>query len=119
MRTLERHTLYILGLTLSLFTLSCQSGNSIGSSLGSSTNGSSGVAQNRTTVIQATATDTVTITKVQFYANSQLICTVISAPYNCSWAVPPGAGITYKLQTKAFDVQGKEGDSAFVTVTSQ
>src|SRR5260221_5395709 len=86
---------------------------------GSNSNGSSGVPSNRTTLIQATAQDSIGVSKVEFYVNQQLTCTTFSAPYNCSWNVPPGGGIQYALQTKAYDAQGKVGVSQVVNVTSQ
>ena len=92
--------------------------NSNGTANGSSTS-TTGILNGRTTVIQASASDNVGVTKVEFYVNQALICTVTTAPYNCSWNVPSGPGVRYQLQSKAYDQQGNVGSSQVVTVTSR
>jgi hypothetical protein len=98
----------------------CQNSQSTSASLGNVTNGSS-VTAGRTQIIQATAQDPNGISRVDFYANNALIptCSITSAPYNCNWSVPAGAGVAYQLQTKAYDAQGKVGVSPIVNVTSR
>jgi hypothetical protein len=102
------------GVVFTLLTGGCQNRMS-----GNFTSSSSSVSQNRAVVIQATAQDSVGVTKVEFYVNQQLTCTITSSPYNCSWQVPSGAGVSYQLQTKAYDAQGKVGSSQIVNVTSR
>src|ERR1700722_19074424 len=63
----------------------------------SSTTGGN-VTSNRTINIQASAQDNVGVTKVEFYVNGSLACTILSSPYNCSWNVPQGPGVQYQLQ---------------------
>jgi RHS repeat-associated protein len=55
-----------------------------------------------------------TVAKVDFYANGNLIGTVIAAPYNFSWANPVAG--TYTLTAKATDGQGAEIISAPRTI---
>lgn len=110
---------YFLLMAFTLIFTACQNSQITSGLLGNSSNGSSGVPSGRTQIIQATANDPNGVTKVEFYVNSALTCTSTSAPYNCSWNVPVGAGIAYQLQTKAYDAQGKVGSSQLVSVTSQ
>jgi subtilisin family serine protease len=80
------------------------------------------VARKSTVVITANATDNVGVTKVQFYINSQLVCSDTTTPYSCSWRVPAAAGKSYTLMAKAYDaaynVTGSAG-TATVRVTSK
>ena len=65
--------------------------------------------------INATATDNVSVTKVDFYNGATLLGTDTSSPYSFAWT-GVGAG-TYSLTTKATDNQGAVGTSAAVSIT--
>jgi hypothetical protein len=83
--------------------------------------GSSVVRKTKTT-IQATASDNVRVTRVEFYVNGSLKCSATVAPYACQWQVPaasPVSGKDYSLQAKAYDAQGNVGSSSIVTVQPQ
>jgi chitodextrinase len=79
------------------------------------------VAVKSTVTISASASDNVGVTKVQFYVNGTLTCTIATTnvPYNCSWKVPASKNQTYQLQAKASDAAGNVGSSAIVTVTGK
>ncbi len=85
------------------------------------TNGSSVVRKTKAT-IQATASDNVGVTRVEFYLNGVLKCSATVAPYACQWQVPaanPASGKAYSLQAKAYDARGNVGSSSIVTVEAQ
>jgi len=77
------------------------------------------VAKNTTITIQATASDDVGVTRVEFYVGSTLTCTDTTSPYTCSWKVPKGASQQFSLQARAYDARGNVGTSAVVQVTSR
>ncbi|HEV2493972.1 MAG TPA: Ig-like domain-containing protein [Terriglobia bacterium] len=81
------------------------------------TNGGT-VLRNQKVTISATATDSTTITQVQFYVNSSLLGTATTAPYSYPWKVPAKSGMSYKVQAKAYDATGKSAAQT-ITVTSQ
>lgn len=87
-------------------------------SITSPTNGSY-VYHNKTTTIQASASDNLGIMKVEFYVNNALTCTVTATPYSCAWRVPRNIGIIYNLQAKGYDSAGNSAASAIITVTSK
>jgi hypothetical protein len=77
------------------------------------------VAPSSTVQINASASDDVGVTKVDFYRGSQLICSDTSAPYDCAWTVPPiGRGSAFSIQAKAYDAAGNVGQSPFVGLVS-
>jgi hypothetical protein len=80
------------------------------------TNGSS-VPRNQNVTISAAASDTVTVTKMQFYVNNNLLCTTTTAPYKCGWKVP-GKKASYNIQAKGYDAMGNSAAQA-ITVTAQ
>lgn len=65
--------------------------------------------------INATASDNVSVSKVDFYNGSTLLGTDTSSPYLFSWT-NVAAG-TYTLTTKATDNQGAIGTSAAINIT--
>ena len=75
------------------------------------------VTSKTTVVIQASASDDIGVTKVEFYANGALKCTDTSAPYSCNWQAPKRSPKPVQLQVKAYDASGKVGNSAIVSVT--
>lgn len=77
------------------------------------------VSKKSSVTINATATDSSGIAKVEFYVNGQLTCSDAVGPYTCAWQVPGAPGRTYQLQVSAYDTQGNVGASSIVTVTSR
>jgi glucose/arabinose dehydrogenase len=68
--------------------------------------------------INASASDNVGVTRVEFLVNGALQCTDVSAPYSCNWRVPSAPNKTHQLQARAFDQAGNSA-SATVTVRSR
>ena len=63
------------------------------------------VIRNKATTITATATDNVAVTKVEFYVNGTLLCSVASPGYSCLWKVPGKRG-SYTIKAVAYDAVG-------------
>ncbi len=76
------------------------------------------VPRNQKVTISAAATDTVAVTKVEFYVDNNLLGTATTAPYNYPWKVPAKPGASHKIQAKAYDAAGKSAAQA-ITVTAQ
>jgi hypothetical protein len=70
-------------------------------------------------IIEASASDNVGVTKVEFYVDGILKCTSTAAPYSCPWRVTGLPGQVYQLQTKAYDAAGNVGTSASVMVSAR
>jgi subtilisin family serine protease len=66
--------------------------------------------------LQADATDSGGIDRVQFFANGILIGTSTSAPYAVNWNTKKLKG-TYRLVAVAYDLAGNSTESAPVTIT--
>jgi Bacterial Ig domain len=79
-------------------------------------NGST-VPRNQKVTVSAAASDTITVTKMEFYVNSSLLGTTTTAPYTYPWKVPGKRG-QYQIQAKAYDAAGKSAAQA-ITVTAQ
>jgi len=82
----------------------------------SPTNGSS-VAKRANVTIQATASDDVGVSRVEFFVNGSLQCKDTSAPFVCDWKVPNG-GKSQVINVRAWDAAGNNGQ-ATVTVTTR
>ena len=80
-------------------------------------NGST-VARTSTVSITVGTSDTVAVTKVEFYVNGTLACTATKAPYSCAWKVPGTKGATYTLLAKAYDVTGNTATSTVKATAS-
>ena len=76
------------------------------------------VIRKSTVTINATASDNVGVTRVDFLVNGAVQCTDTGAPYSCSWRVPNPMGKTYQLQARAFDAAGNSA-TATVSVTTR
>ena len=76
------------------------------------------VARRSTVTITAATSDNTSVTKVEFYVNSNLQCTDFAPSYSCSWNVPNAPNRIYQLQAKAYDAANNIGSSQVVTVTS-
>jgi uncharacterized protein (TIGR03118 family) len=70
-----------------------------------------------TVTLSATATDTLAIAKVEFWANTTLLGTVTTAPYTLSWDTTAWANGAVTLSAKAWDVNGNVGSSAATAAT--
>lgn len=69
--------------------------------------------------VTASASDAIGVTKVEFYRNGVLKCTVTSAPYSCIIKLGFRVGKDHNLQTKAYDAAGNVGQSSIVKVTTK
>ncbi len=71
--------------------------------------------------IQASASDNVFVSKVEFYVNGALQngCTDTSGPYTCNWRIPGAKNKIYRLEARAYDQAGNIGRSQVVTVTTK
>jgi uncharacterized protein (TIGR03118 family) len=79
--------------------------------------GGGGTTISGTVAVTATATDSVAITKVQFFANGTSIGTATAAPYTVQWDTTKIANGSVALTAKVTDVDGNVGTSATVTVS--
>ena len=89
-------------------------------SITSPTNGT--IVQRKATVpIAASVTPgSYPISRVDFLANSSVVCSDATGPYGCNWQVPArGSSKSYPLQAKAYDARGSVVASAIVTVTAR
>ncbi|QRN92813.1 S8 family serine peptidase [Archangium violaceum] len=70
-----------------------------------------------TVPVSATASDTVGVERVEFYAGTTLLGTATTAPYAVSWNTTSVANGTFTLTTRAYDAVGNVAVSAGRTVT--
>jgi arylsulfatase len=77
------------------------------------------ILRNRTFTIQASASDNIGVSRVEFYVNLARVCTDTVQPYSCRWRVPSPWNASYQLQSKAFDAFGNAGSSTVVTVVAR
>ncbi|MGO9513228.1 MAG: TIGR03118 family protein [Steroidobacteraceae bacterium] len=78
--------------------------------------GGGGTTISGTVAVTATATDSVAIASVQFFANGASIGTVTASPYTVQWNTKTVANGSVALTAKATDVDGNVGTSAAVNV---
>jgi Bacterial Ig domain len=69
------------------------------------------------TTLQATATDAIGVTKVEFYRNGTLIATDTTAPYQITLDFTAADVGSLSFTAKAFDAQGNNATSAAAIVT--
>ncbi len=77
------------------------------------------LSRTSTVTISGDATDNVGVTKVEFYVEGKLACTVTIAPYTCEWNLPATKDRIYGFQAKAYDAQGNMGASPTVGTVAQ
>ena len=77
----------------------------------------SGTTVSGTVTVTTTASDTVGVSKVEFYVNSQLQGADTAAPYSFSWNTAALTNGSYSLTARAYDAAGNVGQSSAVTVT--
>lgn len=70
-----------------------------------------------TATVNATASDSVGVTKVEFYVDGVLKTTDTGTPYTYSWDTTTATNGSHTLTTKAYDAAGNIGTSAGVVVT--
>ncbi|HEX8172840.1 MAG TPA: Ig-like domain-containing protein [Thermoanaerobaculia bacterium] len=76
-----------------------------------------GASVSGTTVVTASASDNVGVTKVELYLDGALKATVTAAPYQWSWDTTTASNAAHTLQSKAYDAAGHVTTSASVSVT--
>ena len=81
------------------------------------TSPANGATVSGTVTLSASATDAGGIARVEFFANSTLIATETSAPYELPWDTAPFAGQTVTLTARAFDAANNQATSAPRTIT--
>ncbi|WP_281999185.1 Ig-like domain-containing protein [Geotalea uraniireducens] len=69
------------------------------------------------TTVTATASDNVSVSKVEFYVNGTLKATDTASPYTFSWDTTSLTNGSYSLTAKAYDASGNVGQSSTVTAT--
>jgi hypothetical protein len=75
-----------------------------------------GATLSGTTNLQASATDNIGVTRVDFFVDNQLVSGDTAAPYSVSWNTATVANGTHILAAKAYDAAGNVGQSSNVTV---
>jgi len=76
------------------------------------------VSRNHHVTINATATDNVGITKLEYYINNTLKCTYSSVK-SCNWSVPRQSNVSYTILVKAYDAAGNIGSSSIPVKSSR
>lgn len=71
-----------------------------------------------TTAMTATASDSVGVTKVEFYVNSQLKSSATSSPYSYQWDTTTSANGQQLLTAKAYDAAGNNATSSYYVTVS-
>jgi hypothetical protein len=67
--------------------------------------------------VTASSSDTVGVTKVEFYKDGALASTDTSSPYVWSWNTASSTNGSHTLQAKAYDATGNVGSSTVRTIT--
>ncbi|MHB8121136.1 MAG: Ig-like domain-containing protein, partial [Desulfuromonadaceae bacterium] len=65
-----------------------------------------------TVSVTASASDNISVSKVEFYVNGALKATDTASPFSYSWNTTTGANGSYSITTKAYDAAGNVGQSA-------
>lgn len=76
------------------------------------------VNRNKPLTINATASDNVGVTKVEFYVNNVLTCTDTTSNYTCTFTTVNQSNFSYTLTAKAYDAANNTATST-VTVTTK
>lgn len=64
----------------------------------------------RTTItIQASASDNVSVSKVEFYVNGTLICSDSAASYSCAYKLPGAKDASYLIEARVYDSSNNVG----------
>jgi hypothetical protein len=78
---------------------------------------SNGTSVKGSVVVTASASDNVSVTKVEILINGIVVDTVAAAPYSYTWNTTAEANNSYTLVAKAFDAAGNVGTSSIVNVS--
>ena len=81
------------------------------------TSPANGASVSGTVSINATASDNVGVTRVNFYVNGAFVGSDTTDPYSYSWDTTSGGNGSNTLLARAFDAGGNIGESSTVTVT--
>jgi beta-lactamase superfamily II metal-dependent hydrolase/chitodextrinase len=76
-----------------------------------------GATVSSTTSVTASASDNVSVTKVEFYLDGALQSTDTASPYSWSWNTTTATNASHVLTSKAYDAAGNSATSTAVTVT--
>jgi beta-lactamase superfamily II metal-dependent hydrolase len=76
-----------------------------------------GATVSATTSVTASASDNVSVTKVEFYLDGALQSTDTASPYSWSWNTTTATNASHVLTSKAYDAAGNSATSTAVTVT--
>ena len=76
-----------------------------------------GATVSGTATVNASASDNVGVTKVEFYLDGALQSTDTTSPYSWSWTTTTAANGSHSLVSKAYDAAGNVGTSSTITVT--
>jgi len=79
-------------------------------------NGST-VSRNQKVAINATVSDTVAVSKVEFYVNNNLLGSASAVPFSYPWKVPGKRG-QYSIKVKGYDATGNNAIQV-INVTAQ
>src|SRR5207247_8659714 len=71
----------------------------------------------QTVTINASASDNVGVTKVEFYDGATLKATATTAPYSYAWAITSANNGTHSWTAKAYDAAGNVANSAAASFT--
>ncbi|HYM60781.1 MAG TPA: Ig-like domain-containing protein [Thermoanaerobaculia bacterium] len=77
----------------------------------------SGATVSGTVAVNATASDNVGVTKVEFYLDGTLKSTDTTSPYSWSWDTTSSSNGSHTLTAKAYDAAGNIGTSSAIPVT--
>jgi len=77
----------------------------------------SGATVSGTVSVSAGASDSVGVSKVDFYVNGALVSTDSSSPYSYSWDTTTLSNGSYSLSARAYDAAGNIGESGNTSVT--
>jgi Bacterial Ig domain/Laminin G domain len=75
------------------------------------------VARGTPISLEATASDDIGVTKVEFRANGSLKCTDTTAPYTCSWTPWTASGTQNTLKATAYDAAGNSAATTIFVFT--
>lgn len=81
------------------------------------TNPLSGATLSGVSIVTASASDNVAVTKVEFYVDNILAATDTTSPYSFSWDTTTNSNASHALYAKAYDAAGNSGNSSTITVT--
>lgn len=70
---------------------------------------------NGTVSVTASASDNISVSKVEFYVNNALAATDSSSPFSYSWNTSLASNGTYSIVAKAYDAAGNVGQSTAIS----